>query len=68
MSNEWINDKVQEVLLNALVIDKIEEVCDTPIKDVKFVHGIKNNEKVSFAVWFDAREEEWKFERRENSA
>lgn len=62
---EWINDKVQEVLYNAGVVDTVTEVWFTPIHGMRYVVGIKNHDKVAFAVWFDTDYEEWKFERRE---
>ena len=68
MSNEykdWIQDKVQDVLLDAYQVDRTEEVIPSPIKDIYIVRGQKNGEKVAFAVWFDDNECEWKYERRE---
>ncbi len=62
---EWVNDKVQEVLYNAGVVDTIIDVCFTQIRGMRLVIGIKNHDKVAFAVWFDTDYEEWKFERRE---
>ena len=68
MSNEykdWIEDRVCEVLLDAYQIDRVEEIIPSPIKDIYYVHGWKNGEKVAFAVWFDDMLCEWKYERRE---
>lgn len=68
MSNEykdWLHDRVQDVLLDAGVIDRIIEVSSSPIYGHKMVYGLKNGEKVAFVVWLDKNENEWKFERRE---
>ena len=71
MSNEykdWLHDKVQEVLLDAEVIDLVAMVTKSPIIGRRYVAGYKNGQKVAFAVWFDERENEWKYERRELNA
>ena len=68
MSNEykdWLLDRVQEVLLDANVIDEVNEVCESPIYGRRIVYGYKNGEKVAFAVWFNNNENEWQYERRE---
>ena len=71
MSNEykdWLYDRVQEVLIDAGVIDIVALVTESPIIGRRYVAGYKNNQKVAFAVWFDKRENEWKYERRELNA
>ena len=68
MSNEykdWLHDRVQEVLLDAGAIDLVAMVTESPIIGRRYVAGYKNGQKVAFAVWFDKRENEWKYERRE---
>lgn len=70
MSNEykdWLYDRVQDVVLDAGVIDKVTEVNSSPIYGHKMVYGLKNGEKVAFVVWLDDFENEWKFERRETN-
>lgn len=67
MSNEfkeWINDKVCEILFDANAIDKIEEIYTTPYSTRRYVHGLKNGQKVVFMVWLDV-EGDWNFEHRE---
>lgn len=67
MSNEykdWLLDRVADVLFEARVIDRIEEYW-YPGRDIIEVEGLKDNQKVRFAVWFDDNECEWKFEHRE---
>lgn len=71
MSNkykDWLYDRVQDVLLDAGVIDIVALVSNSPIIGRKYVAGYKNGQKVAFAVWFDDNECEWKFERRELNA
>jgi len=70
MSNEykdWLSDRVVEVLLDYGAIDRVEEVCDSPIIGRKYVYGYKNDEHVAFAIWFDNYLNEWQFERRESN-
>lgn len=69
MSNEYKDycyDKVQDVLLDAGVIDQIEEICSTPYVERKYVHGWKNGQKVVFLVYMN-NEGEWVFEYRESN-
>ena len=68
MSNEykdWLHDRVAEVLLDDCIMDKVTEVCESPIYGRRLVYGYKNGERVAFAVWFNDNENEWQYERRE---
>ena len=68
MSNEykdWWAERVAEVLLDAGVIDKVEEVLE-PYTPMTHVHGWKDGQKVAFVVWFDDELVEWRFEHRES--
>ena len=68
MSNEykdWLDDRVADVLLMADLVDRVTEVCNSPIDGHKCVYGLKNGSKVAFAVWWDSIEKEWRYEHRE---
>ena len=68
MSNEYkdyLYDKVQEVVLDACIADKIIKVRPCQLYNAYIVEGLKNEQKVKFEVWFDSIESEWKYERRE---
>lgn len=69
MSNEykdWIWDKLQDVVLEAGVIDKILQVI--PYDNIYgVVHGIKDGYHVQYNVWFDDDEGKWAFERMEGN-
>ena len=68
MSNEykdWLYDKVQDVVLEVGVVDKVIKVRPCQLYDAHIVEGLKNGQKVKFEVWFDSVQEEWKYERRE---
>ena len=68
MSNEYTDylyDKVQEVLLNACLVDKITKVRPCRMYNSYIIEGYKNKEKVKFEVWYDEFENEWRHERRE---
>lgn len=63
MSNEykdWYIDKIYETMLDAGVVDRIEEVCSAPYSERRYVHGWKGKEKVIYAVWLDD-DGEWKY-------
>ena len=68
MNNEYkdyMYDKAQSVVLDACVMEKVTKVRACQLYDAFIIEGLKNNEKVKFEVWFDDKESEWKFERRE---
>ena len=68
MSNEykdWLYDKVADVLFDAGVVDRIEEIVPHWKNHSYSVIGYRHNEKVKFEVWFSDWTGEWKFERRE---
>lgn len=68
MSNEykdWLYDRVQDVILDAGLADRTTGVEFSPIDGHRMVYGIKNGEKVAFAVWWNHVEKEWQYERRE---
>ena len=69
MSNEmkdWYWDRIQEVVLDLNLADKITKCYPGPYEGLpRFVEGIKNGQPVKFEVFFDTDACEWRCERRE---
>lgn len=62
MSNEykdWLQDKIQDIVLDLGLADKITN------STTRIVDGIKNNQPVRYEVWYDTENYEWKIEHRE---
>ena len=68
MSNEmkdWIWDKLQNVVLEAGVIDRVLQI----IPQDNFygtVHGVKDGYHVKYNVWYDNDDGYWNYERSES--
>lgn len=64
--NEWLEDRIVEVIFDSGAIDRIEEISN-PSFNKTSVYGWKNGQKVFLKVWFDDELEGWKIERMETN-
>ena len=60
--NDWLWDKLAEILIEANVIDKAIQTIVWLGDFAGVVHGIKNGIHVTYRVWFDDDEEKWLYE------
>ena len=60
--NDWLWDKLAEILIEANVIDKAIQTIVWLSDFAGVVHGVKDGIHVAYRVWFDDDEEKWLYE------